>query len=499
MLIPNKVKVNGDIIIWKFSIIKSAGSPCTATVTVPTFPGLTFQSITSSKAGIVYSNPTISWPATFVSGENVEVNITYLVTNISLIPSELEATVAFVCDTNSFNNVLTETLEVEFCPPSAGAVDDTGCSCGTVANNDTVCSSCTTQYRIVTGSEVNVIISSFNSETGNYTLNYIDPTLDGSFEYRIWCVNCADGNDYDVSGATVTISKLFTEYMSGYQGYQGPQGVEGPQGFQGYQGAQGGDGVQGTQGLRGYQGFQGYQGYQGIAGTPGGAQGAQGAQGPADGAQGAQGSQGATGAQGTTGSQGLQGSQGAQGTQGSQGAQGTQGTQGNQGSSGTQGNQGTTGNQGATGAQGNTGAQGFQGNQGTQGNQGNQGNQGTQGVQGPGYTVLAYERNLVGSTTTIVNVAATTNYFVVPSTLNGKTLSKIGGIINNVASGADTTTVTLYKNTISMLMNVVLTGSHHNSATANSFVVSTGDIIDFNITATSGTPKGLSIYLEFNV
>lgn len=210
MLIPNKVKINGDSVVWKFSIIKSAGSPCTATVTVPVFPGLTFQSITSSKAGINYSVPTITWPTSFTSGENVEVNITYTVTNIALLPTNLTAAVAFVCDTNAFNNTITDTLNVEFCPPSAGAVDDIGCACGNVSINDTPCSSCTSQWILEAGSEVNLVVNSFDQTTGAYNVTYINPNLAGSFRYNLWCINCSDGNDYDVSNATVNLAALFS-------------------------------------------------------------------------------------------------------------------------------------------------------------------------------------------------------------------------------------------------------------------------------------------------
>lgn len=497
MLLPNKVQNNGDIVIWKFSITKSAGAPCAATVTIPSIPGLTYQSVTSSKNPVSYAANTLSWGSSFSSGETVEVNITFLVSDISLLPGNLLATIAFVCDTVVSNNVLEETLEVEFTTPVAGATDEIGCVCGNVSTNDTPCSSCTTEYRVVGGSEDNLIINDFDEATGSYSVSYIDPTLEASFQYNIWCVNCSDGNDYDTSGpATVTLGKLFTMSLTGDQGAQGPQGNDGVQGSQGTQGAQG---AQGTQGVQGATGSQGAQGSQGVAGTPGGTQGAQGAigaQGDAGGPQGDQGTTGAQGAQGATGAQGLQGAVGAQGATGAQGSAGAQGPQGN---AGTQGAQGSTGSQGATGAQGSNGAQGSQGSQGSQGTQGTQGNQGSQGTQGPGYEVISYSLNLVESPTTITNASNQPIYFIVPSNLNGKTLSKVGGRIYTTAAPTDTTTIGIYKNTVSMGMGVVLTDNAHNSSTASSFAVATGDIIEFRTSATAGTPKGLSVYIEFNV
>lgn len=290
-------------------------------------------------------------------------------------------------------------------------------------------------------------------------------------------------------------------------GPQGDQGNQGDQGAQGLQGQTGQQGLQGVQGTQGSQGSTGAQGFQGAFGGPQGDQGNQGDQG-GQGAQGSTGAQGAQGVQGAQGNQGVQGAQGTQGAQGNQGFTGVHGAQGAQGATGSQGAQGAAGSQGAQGHVGNQGAQGSSGPHGTQGVQGNQGAQGfigaqgSQGNQGAGYSTLPFVINLFPSDTNITNEANHPIYFVVPQSLNGKTVSRFGGKCHSTSSPGDDIIVTVYKNGISTSMAVTLTDDTHNSTTSNTFTVSTGDLIEFRITDADdnlGTMQGLTVTLEVAV
>lgn len=443
MITPN-ICSNGQQITWQFPVkrLDSGIDPLNYTVVLQEPAGVTFLSSNFSKAGVTYA-PGLINIGPLVGLEQVMVTLTYTVSNVALAVLNVVdgfkyfnfRAEVFGPDNVTTNNVLVESTLLTMCPPAGAIVDQYVDCCGVdLTLGGTKCSSCTSEYRIVTGSEVNGVIVSIDSATGKVIWRRSNPILEGSFQATLWCVNCLDGSSYQVSGpATITIAPLFDNYVTGPQGPQGsagPQGVQGPQGNQGTQGTQGNQGFQGiagSQGTQGNQGFQGGGGAQGAAG-PQGPQGTQGNQG-FQGAAGVQGAQGANGAAGTQGAQGavvnilgsvatfgdlttitasdgdaylvlsnnhvwvrvsgvwqdwgaIAGPQGSVGSQGFQGTQGFQGFQGVQGSPGPQGTQGATGFQGTQGPQGVLGSQGFQGVPGAQGFQGPQGNQGTQGHQG---------------------------------------------------------------------------------------------------------------------
>lgn len=98
-------------------------------------------------------------------------------------------------DTLGSNNTLVDTVGLvscPVCPPAAGAVDDPfSCLCGSVADNDTRCSTGITSWIPQALSEVNCVINFFDQATGRYHIRQIDYALPWSFQYSIWCDNGA--------------------------------------------------------------------------------------------------------------------------------------------------------------------------------------------------------------------------------------------------------------------------------------------------------------------
>ena len=430
-LTPSVVSTNNEYVIWSFSVTLNNSGPATYIINITEPVNSVF--VENLGAG-VYT------PGASVTLVNMAPNSTVNIILKYQIPVVPVADINFVVDsitgndTILANNVKTDVLSGSFINPVAGATDATNCACFNLSLEDSECTTCTTEWVIDT--EVNGTVLNFDSSTGIGFFQYTDPTVEGSIIYHIWCVDCANGNDYETSGpATRTFPPLFTDSVAGPQGTAGADGAQGPQGETGDTGAQGSQGNAGAQGAQGSQGSQGSAGAQGTQGSTGsqGNQGATGAQG-AQGSQGNQGTQGVTGhgitlngtvddvidlpggaavgdaylveadghlyvwngaawfdageltgPQGTQGTQGVQGSAGAAGAQGAQGSAGAQGNQGTQGASGSQGSQGVQGAAGPQGTQGTTGSVGAQGSQGTQGSTGAtgaQGNQGSQGAQG---------------------------------------------------------------------------------------------------------------------
>lgn len=441
MLTPSVVLNNNEYVIWSFTVTLNNSGPADYFINITEPIGATF--IENLGAG-VYTPGASVYLDDLAANSTVNIVLRYQIPIVPVVPIEFKVDSITGNDTNLLNNVLTDILSGSFVNPVAGAMDtDTNCSCFDLSLEDSECTSCTTEW--VIDSTTNGAVLNFDSATGIGFFQHADPTIEGTVTYHIWCNNCADGNDYEVSGPAVrTFPALYSVPTPGAQGSQGADGAQGSQGDAGAQGSQGDIGSQGAQGAQGTQGVAGAQGPQGATGSQGtqGVQGAQGTQGNqgtqgvmgdgiqlagtvadvgdlpggasngdaylvesnnhlyiwngvawfdagelvgpqgAQGAQGTQGTQGSVGAQGSQGIVGAQGSQGSQGSAGSQGSQGVQGSTGSQGAQGVTGAQGTQGTQGSAGAQGTQGAQGNQGNQGTQGAQGAQGSQGTQGYGG---------------------------------------------------------------------------------------------------------------------
>lgn len=272
----------------------------------------------------------------------------------------------------------------------------------------------------------------------------------------------------------------------GYDGPAGPQGAAGPQGPAGATGATGLTGPAGPIGPTGATGLTGPAGAAGPAGPigltgPAGATGATGATGPA----GPTGGTGATGATGPAGPTGLTGAAGPTGATGPAGATGATGATGPAGPAGPQGPTGATGATGATGPAGPAGGQSLSGfifsaaflNPGS-------GSAGTTYFLAPD-TLSNID---VSNNSSILSQA---NFVVAPSAC---TVSALNVGANNFAAptGADTVTLTVYKNTTATSMTCSTTVNNNGASCsdqAHTFTVAGGDILNLAYSETNVNPN----------
>lgn len=202
---PVSVNANGQFVYVTLVTKQTVGNTPNAFWLLIEPPGLTFVSATVG----VYA-PFFLPPGTTArvdlgpinTGQTITTILTYSVSNIGLGPFPFSAGINgadTILTNNSFNGTVLNT----FIPPIGLTLDSSGCICDTVATIDSPCSTCTSEWRIVPGSEVNVIFDYYDPFTGQYRVRYIDMTQPISWQKELWCINCADGNSYFVSGPAV--------------------------------------------------------------------------------------------------------------------------------------------------------------------------------------------------------------------------------------------------------------------------------------------------------
>ena len=119
-----------------------------------------------------------------------------------------------ISDSLAGNNTQIHTLfaptnELE-CAPVAGPMDGS-CRCS-VAVNDTPCNYGQTVWELVPGSFVNVdeTLLDFDTATGEYNKHLINPTLPGSFQYRMRCITPENPSGFGPYGpVTETINPFY--------------------------------------------------------------------------------------------------------------------------------------------------------------------------------------------------------------------------------------------------------------------------------------------------
>ena len=316
---------------------------------------------------------------------------------------------------------------------------------------------------------------------GNFTgyTGYTGPTETGYTGYTGYT---GPGNFTGYTGYTGPTETGYT----GYTGYTGPgnftgfTGYTGRTGYTGYTGTTGytGPKVTGYTGFTGYTGptFTGYTGYTGFTGY--------------------------TGPGNFTGYTGYTGYTGETGHTGYTGPGNFTGYTGYTGYTGPGNFTGYTGYTGPTGFTGYTGPGNFTGYTGYTGFTGPGNFTGYTGYTGPAPTsVHTVSLPLVRATDTVTDTIPENQpiFYVVPSVYNTKKITKLGGIVKTVANPADTTKITIYKNTVATLMTLTLTDQVYDSTTANQVTLASGDIIEIDISATAGTPKGLTVFFEITV
>ncbi len=359
----------------------------------------------------------------------------------------------------------------------------------------------------------------------------------------------APASNFGVALASASASVVFDSKENDATGHPaqlditlaGPQGLPGPAGLTGATGPIGPIGPSGPAGAQGATGPAGPQGAIGLTGATG-ATGSTGPTGPA-GATGATGPAGAQGPIGLTGATGLQAPTALRVATGAAGAQGpianfsgnwsstttynfgdavycaACSTNGSSYVSLVNGNVGfdpPTSNvkwsllaqQGATGATGPAGPTGLTGPQGLQGSQGPAG---TNGTNGSGINAISFVMEFInpggnqGTTFYLSPLFATTS----PSVANNSAIANAAqsnfaampvactisalnvGVNNYYNSGADTTTITIYKNQAATSMTCSVNTNGNSSGChdiTHTFSVSAGDNISIAYVETNETP-----------
>jgi len=208
------VSGNGEIIVWKIPVKNLSGSQDTNVIVTGAFPaGVSYVSHVVPAGTTFNPTGTPTWTIPVLpAGQVYELKVSTIVTDISQAPFDWTLTVdGDNIDSNAGNNTKTYTVTSTVCSPAAGAVGGTMCACVNLSKLDSPCTQCTTEWRVDALSLTNLEQVSFDGATGIGYFRLLDPTIDGSFQYNIWCNDCADTMDYDVSGpATVTIPKLYS-------------------------------------------------------------------------------------------------------------------------------------------------------------------------------------------------------------------------------------------------------------------------------------------------
>ena len=173
-----------------------------------------------SAAGTFFDTATNTWQVgTLAVGQSktlyVETSLPALTDLGVALPLTLTKTISLAGLTDSYvgNNVSIDILNavgttIE-CAPVAGNIDGVACRCSLLPYT-TLCNFGVTTFELIPGSFVNTTSVGLNLDaaTGDYTKFLLDPTLPGSFDFR---VVCTDGLDTfgPFGSATVTIPALF--------------------------------------------------------------------------------------------------------------------------------------------------------------------------------------------------------------------------------------------------------------------------------------------------
>lgn len=214
MATTTSVTKNGDLIRWEIPLVNNGSSVDTNIVVSGTLPtGIALNSsVVPSGTSLTTGSP-YQWtvPSLNVGEANKKILVIYTkVTDIFEAPFTWTWTVSSDnTDPVASNNTLILTVEATTCPPTASGSDQFVCGCVSLSS-DTPCSHCDTEWRLDMGSISNLNVVDWDQDTGTGSFTHDDPTQDGTIEYNIHCVNCADASEYNVSGPHVlTLPALF--------------------------------------------------------------------------------------------------------------------------------------------------------------------------------------------------------------------------------------------------------------------------------------------------
>lgn len=204
---------NGDTVQVQIPVTNNgAGSDPNVVISVDYPLGLSFASADPSK-GTYYSVLKEWRVGRLLAGQTETLDLYLIVNSIDSLPAIVTASVlGAASDPDTLNNVFADTIVHISDVISAVAVNfDYGCSCGSVAYNDTLCNFCSTKFALVPGSAVNGTVTYFDTLTGDYHFEVQDPNLAGEFQYDIICYDCGNNTDYAEGTATQVIPRMFVK------------------------------------------------------------------------------------------------------------------------------------------------------------------------------------------------------------------------------------------------------------------------------------------------
>ena len=212
---PSNVALNGNQTTWW--IPATNNSTITATnviVTITVAPSSGLQLLTFQPQVGTFNPTTGIWNIGTLAPGTANTKWLKLVTSVAdigLAPFTVTSVISGSgIDANALNNTLVQTVTSVVTCATAGAVDDEhACSCVNVSLNDTPCNYGTTTYVIDVPSITNSTQYWWDDTTGEGKFIPVDPSLNITFEYSIWC------DSVEISGpALVTIDKLFSDIGS---------------------------------------------------------------------------------------------------------------------------------------------------------------------------------------------------------------------------------------------------------------------------------------------
>jgi len=214
---PANVALNGNQTTWW--IPAKNNSTITVTnviVTITVAPTSGLQLLTFQPEVGTFNPTTGIWNiGTLLPGSTKWLKLVTSVADIGLAPFTVTSVISGNgVDSNALNNTLVQTVTSVVTSATAGAIDDPhSCSCVNVAENDTPCNLGTTTYVLNEPSITNSTEYWWDDATGQGKFIPVDPKVDITFEYSIWC---NDGSGaVEISGpALVTIDKLFSDVSS---------------------------------------------------------------------------------------------------------------------------------------------------------------------------------------------------------------------------------------------------------------------------------------------
>lgn len=199
---------NGDKFYYNIVVKnKSPHADANVVVEIDALPtGITFISSVHTQGN--YNPTTRKWTIPTMPGRSTtSLKLWFQVDDVDEGPFTITYTVTgTLVDNDPANNSGTLTATQTTCEPGGGASNiESSCLCGNVSLTGTPCTYGTTEYRLDADSLVNCVNNYWETATGRYGFTPIDPTLDATFTYDLWCVSGVD--EFQKScGVVVTIN-----------------------------------------------------------------------------------------------------------------------------------------------------------------------------------------------------------------------------------------------------------------------------------------------------